>query len=129
MIRDTSKTAYKKINSDGTAKSQKQIIYDMVDYVTKNSRHYGITLKEISRQTGVEINAVAGRVNDLKKEGVIIECFKRRCRITNRTVKPVTINDSIRYVNDQVEEIKEPEDNQEGFGFDIEPKRSNEWPD
>ena len=54
---------------------------------------YGVTLKELSRESGLEINAVSGRINDLKKEGMIAECSKRKCSITNRTVIPVTIGD------------------------------------
>ena len=69
-------------------------IYDLIDYNTKHNKSYGMTLKEISRKANLEINAVSGRVNDLKKEGLLSECSKRKCSITNRTVTPVTIGNS-----------------------------------
>ena len=90
MARVTSRMAYREINENGTLMSQKDIIFSAINMI--NDRDFGISLKEISRQTGFEINAVAGRVNELKKEEFIIECEKRKCRITGRLVTPVTIS-------------------------------------
>ena len=91
MIRKTSKDAHNQNKNSGITRSQKKTLYDLVDRLTKNNRSFGITLKEISRESGLEINAVSGRINDLKKEGMIAECSKRKCSITNRNVVPVTI--------------------------------------
>ena len=90
MNRITSRIAYREINENGTLMSQKDIIFSAINMI--NDRDFGISLKEISRQTGFEINAVAGRVNELKKEDFIKECEKRKCRITGRLVTPVTIS-------------------------------------
>ena len=92
MIRTTSKMAYKEISENGTLRSQKDIIFSAINMIPGNDKDFGITLKELARQTGFEINAVAGRVNELKKEEFIKECKKRKCRITGRLVTPVTIS-------------------------------------
>ena len=92
MSRTTSRMAYKKINEDGTAKSQTKIILDLVNALSNVDKSFGLSLREIARQTGLEINAVSGRVNELKKDDLVKECTKRRCRITGRLITPVTFN-------------------------------------
>ena len=92
MTRTTSRIAYKEINENGTLRSQKDIIFSAINAIPEVNKTLGITLKELARQTGFEINAVAGRVNELKKEEFIKECNKRKCRITGRLVTPVTIS-------------------------------------
>ena len=83
MIRDTSKLAYREIQEDGTSTNQKDTILRAVEM-------NGSSLKEISEVTGIEINAVSGRVNDLKKEGRLEHTAKRKCSITGRLITPVT---------------------------------------
>lgn len=90
--RTTSKVAYNAINKDGTAKSQATIILDIIKNISNLEQGFGVSLKEIARQTGFEINAVSGRVNELKKSKLVKECDKRRCRITGRLITPVTFN-------------------------------------
>ena len=90
MTRTTSRIAYKEINEDGTTRSQKDTILFVINMIPNSDKDFGLSLKEIVRQTGFEINAVSGRVNDLKKDGSIEECIKRKCRITGRLVTPVT---------------------------------------
>ena len=90
MNRVTSRIAYRDINNNGTLMSQKDTIFSAINMIT--DKDFGISLKELSRQTGLEINAVAGRVNELKKEEFIKECNKRKCRITGRLITPVTIS-------------------------------------
>ena len=92
MTRTTSRLAYKQINEDGTRVSQSDYIYSIVASIPNNYKNFGITLKEIARQTGFEINAVAGRVNELQYNGSFKEFSKRKCRITGRGVTPVTIS-------------------------------------
>jgi len=84
--------AYRDINEDGTLRSQKDIIFSVINNMTEQDKDFGMSLKELARQTGFEINAVAGRVNELKKEEFIKECNKRKCRITGRLITPVTIS-------------------------------------
>lgn len=81
-VTGTSKLAYREIQEDGTSSNQKEVI---LQAVTMN----GSSLKEISDATGIEINAVSGRVNDLKKEGRLEPTTKRKCTITGRLITPV----------------------------------------
>ena len=90
MTRTTSKITYKQIKEDGTTVRQSEYIKSFIYSIPHNDKDFGITLKEIARQSGLEINAVSGRVNELKKDGHVEECQKRRCRITGRLVTPVT---------------------------------------
>jgi len=83
-ISTTSIEAYNDINSDGTSATQKNIILDALDEVGKP-----LSAREIMEYTGLEINAVSGRVNDLKKEGLVVEGEKRRCTVSNKMVTPV----------------------------------------
>jgi DNA-binding MarR family transcriptional regulator len=83
MIKDTSRLAYREIQEEGTSSNQKEVILKAVSTE-------GSSLKEISHATGIEINAVSGRVNDLKKEGRLETIAKRKCRVTGRLISPVT---------------------------------------
>ena len=132
-IRKTSKDVYEQMKKEGTLNSQKGKIYNLVDIMTHDRRGYGVTLKELSRKSGLEINAVSGRVNDLKKEGLLSECSKRKCSITNRTVMPVTIGDGdvggAAHPNINDKNHLEDDGVQEGFGFEVETKKQDIWPD
>ena len=90
MVRQTSIDAYHDtVEQRGT---QAEVIYDFLFENNRGMPFYNnFTLKEISRFIGLEINAVSGRVNDLKKQGLITECPKRPCTITKRLVTPVKV--------------------------------------
>jgi len=45
----------------------------------------------LSELTGIAINAVSGRCNGLKKKGVLQCTEKRKCSITNKTIKPLIL--------------------------------------
>tara|TARA_Y100000310_G_scaffold189855_1_gene189816 strand:+ start:1309 stop:1605 length:297 start_codon:yes stop_codon:yes gene_type:complete len=89
MNRITSSLAFNEIKYSGQHKNQKDIIVDVLIYYPK-----GLSLRELCEKTGFDINAVSGRVNDLKKLDVVEEMEKRKCSITNRTIIPVTIKNS-----------------------------------
>jgi len=84
-ISTTSIEAYNDINSDGRSATQKNIILDTLDTIAKP-----LSAREVSNITGIEINAVSGRINDLKKDGLLVEAEKRKCSISHRLVTPVT---------------------------------------
>ena len=88
MIAHTSKLAYKQINDEGTSESQKKTILSIVK-LHYNQVKRDMSLREISLSTGIDINAVSGRVNDLKKDRKLQTVEKRKCTITNRLVAPV----------------------------------------
>ncbi len=85
MIKETSKQAYKELNEDGTSTSQKNKIWRTLVF-----NKTPMSLREIASHTGYDINAVSGRVNDLKKKGKIWESVKRVCSITRKMITPVT---------------------------------------
>ena len=82
-VRDTSKETYQDIAASGLIGQQAQSILDAMDRETDYS------LQEISAKTGIPINAVSGRCNELKKAYYLEETDKRRCSITKRTIHPL----------------------------------------
>lgn len=87
-VRDSSTEAYHDITVKGITAAQSLEILDAV-----TDRAHGWTLREIERKTGIAINAVSGRVNQLKKLKALRELERRPCSITGRSVIPVTRND------------------------------------
>ena len=88
MPRNTSTMVFRNLKESGTTlKQEDQILACLGESMFTED----MTLKEISRLTGLEINAVSGRVNGLKKSGKVKEAQKRKCRVTNRFVTPVYV--------------------------------------
>ena len=88
-MQETSILAYKQIKKEGVVKTQKQII---LNCIKENDIGKGMSLQEIKKKTGIEINAVSGRVNDLKKENKLATClWKIKCDVTHRTIQPVIL--------------------------------------
>lgn len=85
-VASTSKGVYTKIKLEGLVKSQHTIIIDCL-YRTEGA----LTRREISKSTGIEPGAVAGRVNELIKTGKVSERGKRICTITGRLAKLVRV--------------------------------------
>ena len=53
------------------------------------------SLQEICRLTGLPVNIVSGRVNELKNMHpfpYLIESVQRRCSVTGKTITPVKLN-------------------------------------
>ena len=91
MVRTTSKIAYKEINEDNTISNQAEFIYRIVKDTCDDGHYENLSLKEIKSLTNIDINAVSGRVNELKKEGKLKEDEKRYCNITGRLITPVRV--------------------------------------
>lgn len=85
QVRESSITAYRELNDSGKIGKQAQTILNHM----KAGRDY--SLQELSRLTGIAINAISGRCNDLKKIGLLGEAACRKCSITGRTVHPVRL--------------------------------------
>lgn len=84
----TSIDVYNKIKQEGITGKQHQLILKCLKETGRD-----MTLQEISKKTGIGINAVSGRVNELKNLQIIIpSSVKRLCSITKRTVQPVVLN-------------------------------------
>jgi uncharacterized protein YggE len=84
-IQDTSLEAYDGLKSSGTQSKQSEVILSHL----QQGRDY--SLREIQKITGYEINAVSGRVHDLKQLNLLVEADKRKCTITGKTIKPVRL--------------------------------------
>lgn len=84
MVRNTSIIAYNDLKISGKQPTQKQII---LNALKKNVRP--MSLQEICDITNMQINAVSGRVNDLKKANQVVEAPTRKCTITRKTITPV----------------------------------------
>ena len=89
MVRDTSRIAYNDLKATGKQPKQKDIILDIILNVLRDSTN-PMSLQEICNKTGFAINAVSGRVNDLKKANQVVEAEKRKCTVTCKTITPVT---------------------------------------
>ena len=84
-VRDASLAAYQEISDSGSLGKQASAILASM----RAGRDY--SLQELSRITGIAINAVSGRCHGMKKIGVIVEAAARKCSITGRTVHPVCL--------------------------------------
>jgi len=84
-MQSTSIQAYNEIKCDGTLQRQEKKIIDRME------RGVNYSLQELSEITGIQINAISGRCNGLKKKGVLECSEKRKCNITNRTIKPLML--------------------------------------
>ena len=88
MVTQTSKLAYKQLNEEGIGDTQKsKILYVVREHYKISDK--GLSLREISNLTNFEINAVSGRVNDLKKDGLLETTEKRKCSYTGAMIAPV----------------------------------------
>lgn len=84
-VRDTSRTAYLNLTDTGKLGCQQQTIMQHI----KPGHDY--SLRELCAVTGLEINAVSGRCNDLKKLGLLEEGAARPCKVSGRTIHPVRL--------------------------------------
>ena len=88
-VTETSKKAYKEITDEGIRKTQLDSILEVID---KNQSRYSdcaMSLREIKQNCKYDINAISGRVNELKKLHKVYRVTKRKCTITNRLISPV----------------------------------------
>lgn len=87
-IADTSIAAYDDLKATGKLTNQQKIVMAVI----LPGRDY--TLQELVVLTGLPVNCVSGRVNELKKAPLyrLEECDKRHCTIyTKSRVKPVRL--------------------------------------
>jgi DNA-binding Lrp family transcriptional regulator len=87
-VASTSKEAYIELNESGVGDTQREkILYVVNSYFRIHNE--GMTNREIADMTNYEINAVSGRVNDLKKDGMLEVDVKRKCAVTGKNVNTV----------------------------------------
>ena len=83
-VRDTSMAAYRALHWSGKLTEQQREVLQLFD----GGKQPNWTRQELARETGLGINVVCGRVNELLHEpiGVLEECGKRACRVTGEIV-------------------------------------------
>lgn len=81
-MKDTSLMAYAQIYPAHTQRGK-------VFRTIKKGPKSGLTRQEISKKSGVPINAVCGRVNELIQRGSVIEGDRRACRVTGIQAHPL----------------------------------------
>ena len=84
MVRTTSRLAYNQLKISKKQPKQKDIILNVLKEYAQP-----LSLQEICNKTGMAINSVSGRVNDLKKANQVVESPKRKCSVTCKTITPV----------------------------------------
>lgn len=84
-MQETSLSAYRDMQDEGKVGKQAALILSFI----KSGEDY--SRQEICRLTGLAVNAVSGRVNDLLKAGRIEHGDKRPCKVTGRTILPVRL--------------------------------------
>jgi predicted transcriptional regulator len=82
-VAETSITAYREHQATGRIGQQAQALLDAMEPWTTYSR------RELSKETGLELSSICGRVNELVQIGLLKEGMKRKCRITKKTVCPI----------------------------------------
>lgn len=85
QVAHTSIRTYRDLKTDGTLSArQRQIMLVIHSYPADYS------LQELAKLTGLPINVVSGRVNELREEvGQLERAPARACKITGRTIRPV----------------------------------------
>ena len=87
-VRETSRDAYRKARWSGKLTRQQEQVVAWL-----RGRVGDATRQEIARGTGLGINAVCGRVNELldPEIGALRETGKRKCRATGETANGLTL--------------------------------------
>lgn len=85
QVQDTSIDCYHDLQREGHLSHQQMLILDVI----QEGRDY--TLQELVRLTGLGINAVSGRCNELRKLELLSLADRRKCSISTRTVWPVRL--------------------------------------
>lgn len=92
-VRETSLEAYSHLKESGALGYQCELIMEAIRLKAKYfpTGNTGHSLRELCSATKIEINAVSGRCNELKKLGLIEEAPKRKCSISGRTINPLRL--------------------------------------
>jgi len=85
LVADSSLEAYRHLRREGGLETQQARLLGSM----RAGRDY--SLQELVAITGIQINAVAGRVNELKAAHRLEQAPVRRCTITGRSIHPVQL--------------------------------------
>ncbi|WP_300743113.1 winged helix-turn-helix transcriptional regulator [uncultured Brachyspira sp.] len=90
-VRKTSKDCYNTVVKDMKANLYRQILRAIRELKESS------TCREIANHLKMEASTISARINELKKEGVLIEAGKRKCKITNIKSIVLSINKNIQW--------------------------------
>ena len=82
-MKETSIHAYKHLIETGELSRQQVMVLAVVNELGQATR------QEISRHSGIPINCVCGRVNELLNRGLVAEEEARTCNVTGHTANPL----------------------------------------
>ncbi len=85
-VRETSIEAHRKLKASGKLTAQQEAVMAWL-----RGRIGDATRQEISKGSGIAINAVCGRVNELLEVGELRETRKRKCRVTGETANALVV--------------------------------------
>ena len=85
-VRQTSREAYARAKVSGKLTAQQKAVMAWL-----KGRIGDATRQEISKGSGIAINAVCGRVKELLDAGEIVETGRRRCRVTGENVNALVV--------------------------------------
>ncbi len=85
QVASTSIATYHSIKRDGTVSVRQAQILAAV----KPGRDY--TLQELVKLTGLPVNVVSGRCNEMRKDGALAPSDKRNCSVTGNRVTTVKL--------------------------------------
>ena len=93
---DTRDANYFDARDGGQFTRQQRII---LNALSKQDAWKDFSLQEIKRLTGLDINVVSGRVNELKNRAfpVLVETLARKCTVTGRKITPVRIHNELEH--------------------------------
>ena len=77
-VKTNSLDAYRGIQEDGTAMSQRERVFMLIDHSD------GVSRQDISRALGLPINSVCGRVHSLIKQGLVCESGNKIDQVTGK---------------------------------------------
>jgi hypothetical protein len=87
-VRQTSLDALYKLEQSGKGAEQRTKV---LRFMINNGGYF--TRAELSKRTGLPINSICGRVNELLKLKMIFETGRRKCRVTGNHSLVVTVDE------------------------------------
>lgn len=85
MMKQTSVKAYRNLIQNGSISTSSAKVFDSID------RNGSKTRSQIARDTGMPINCVCGRVNELIADGVLKDGLKVNCPVTGHSAHLVGV--------------------------------------
>ena len=86
-VSDTSLNAYFNVIHGGYLGKSQQKIYLLFKKYAFMSKTHDNTNLEISKYSGIPINIITARVNELRKMGLLVLSCKRSCFVSGNTVQ------------------------------------------